>query len=348
MKSLDQIEPRTPISSLPFFIGQSGSYYLTNNFSISTGDSYGIFISASNVTVDLNGFTIRSFDQNNVSIGIKIDSSQFADFHDITILNGHIAGNVLFGSGVYSGTGFGYGIYSSGNPRNVRVSGVTVSGCLNDGINLGLNSSVLVESCAGFTAGGNGIYASTVSRCAAQQCGMYGVYAYSAFGSFGDSTSTVFNGLYANAAENCYGSSVGGGFISLAGLQAQAANNCYGYHSGTGGGGGLSASAANNCYGYDNGNGVALSATIAHACVGYAAGNGDGISAVIAGNSYGSSNGSGYGIRADVVSDCYGTSSTGIGVRYEKLGANSYGIRNSPLASNYVIGSGAAGPTNLP
>src|SRR6266436_4671626 len=53
MKTLQQIEPRTPISSVPVSILNSGSYYLTDNLEVSYGDA--IFISANNVTVDLNG-----------------------------------------------------------------------------------------------------------------------------------------------------------------------------------------------------------------------------------------------------------------------------------------------------
>ncbi len=37
MKSLDQIEARTPITALPFTIAESGSYYLTGNLSGTTG-----------------------------------------------------------------------------------------------------------------------------------------------------------------------------------------------------------------------------------------------------------------------------------------------------------------------
>ena len=39
MKSLAQIEPRTPISSVPFVISNSGSYYLTKNLNVTTGDA---------------------------------------------------------------------------------------------------------------------------------------------------------------------------------------------------------------------------------------------------------------------------------------------------------------------
>jgi hypothetical protein len=57
MKSLDQIEPRIPISA-PTNITQSGSYYLTTNLEVASGS--GLQISAADVTVDLNGFTLRS------------------------------------------------------------------------------------------------------------------------------------------------------------------------------------------------------------------------------------------------------------------------------------------------
>src|ERR1022692_1207533 len=52
MKTLDQIEPRTPISSLPFTITVPGSYYVTSNLTASSG---GILIATNNVTLDLDG-----------------------------------------------------------------------------------------------------------------------------------------------------------------------------------------------------------------------------------------------------------------------------------------------------
>src|SRR5215471_6496790 len=56
MKSLDQIEPRTPVSSLPFSITNSVSYYLTTN--LIAGSASGVSISADNVTLDLSGFEL--------------------------------------------------------------------------------------------------------------------------------------------------------------------------------------------------------------------------------------------------------------------------------------------------
>jgi len=57
MKTLDQIEPRTPISSLPYTIANAGSYYLTTNLTGVAGTN-GISIIADGVTLDLNGFSL--------------------------------------------------------------------------------------------------------------------------------------------------------------------------------------------------------------------------------------------------------------------------------------------------
>ena len=57
MKSLDQIEARTAITnSGAVTISLPGSYYLTTNVTVSSGDA--ITITANNVTLDLNGFTV--------------------------------------------------------------------------------------------------------------------------------------------------------------------------------------------------------------------------------------------------------------------------------------------------
>jgi hypothetical protein len=57
MKSLQEVEPRTPISSIPYTISQSGSYYLTQN--VTANAAYdGITVSASDVTIDLNGYVL--------------------------------------------------------------------------------------------------------------------------------------------------------------------------------------------------------------------------------------------------------------------------------------------------
>src|SRR6516165_2381871 len=54
LKTLGQIEPRTPVGALPYSITNSGSYYLTTNLS----GANGIQIQTNNVSLDLCGFTL--------------------------------------------------------------------------------------------------------------------------------------------------------------------------------------------------------------------------------------------------------------------------------------------------
>jgi hypothetical protein len=59
MKTLEQIEPRTPISALPFTISSPGSYYVSGDLVV-VANQHGISIDASNVTLDLGGFELVS------------------------------------------------------------------------------------------------------------------------------------------------------------------------------------------------------------------------------------------------------------------------------------------------
>ena len=255
MKTLNQIEPRLPISSAPFIIFTSGSYYLTTNLTVSTGGA--IAITVSGVTFDLNGFTISSTTPNAVSGGSAIQIS--SGLSDITIANGHIRSGVTNnGSGVFSGSGFSAGVSYIGStaPVNVLVSKVSVSGCLTNGIELGRGDATVVEACTARTIGGDGITASTIKSCVATDCGNYAIY--------GDQVS------------DCRGSSVGNAGI---GIYADTALNCYGF--GTGSGTGISAVNAQNCHGWDSGNGYGVYVYgTASGCFGYS-GIGTGLYAFI-------------------------------------------------------------------
>lgn len=82
MKTLDQVEPRTPISSIPYTISTPGSYYLTGNL---TSGAAGISIDADDVTLDLNGFEI-SF-----SPGAGVYGVSIVNIHrNITVRNGSV------------------------------------------------------------------------------------------------------------------------------------------------------------------------------------------------------------------------------------------------------------------
>jgi len=114
MKRLDVVEPRIPISSLPYTITQSGSYYVTGNLSIAGWDA--IQIQASDVSVDLNGYTL-SGDRN--SIGLYVSENRT----NVSVRNGGLrgfgvalygsAGSYVYASGI-SATGNGDGLYLSG------------------------------------------------------------------------------------------------------------------------------------------------------------------------------------------------------------------------------------------
>ena len=90
-KPLGEIESRTVVNATntpgdtdsAFIIDQRGSYYLTEN--IGGFEDNQILITASNVTLDLNGFTLTgspSFQ----NYGIRVEGSQ------VTIRNGHVRG----------------------------------------------------------------------------------------------------------------------------------------------------------------------------------------------------------------------------------------------------------------
>lgn len=82
MKTLDQLEPRTAITNLPETVATAGSYYLTANLLGSSGNN-GITISASDVTLDLNGFRL-------VGVGGSLDG---------ILVSGSRAGIYAFGEG---------------------------------------------------------------------------------------------------------------------------------------------------------------------------------------------------------------------------------------------------------
>jgi hypothetical protein len=278
MKSLDQIEARTPISAAPYTISQPGSYYLTGSLQVSSGSA--ITIVANGVTLDLNGFTISSTDPNNTGAGIQLGTS--GRVQNVTILNGFITGSVGYGGG-YSGPGFGNGItYVGAIPNNVRVTGVSVSGCLFSGIYI--NNGV-VESCTVETVGGYGIVAVGVHRCEAFQCGN--------------------TAIYANTASDCYGYCLGNGD----GVNADTANNCYANC--TGSGNGVTAVTASNCRG-ESFSGDGVSASIATGCYGFST-SGHGLFADTAGNCRGESVNS-VGVNAVSASNCYGQSDVGEGL----------------------------------
>ena len=79
MKMIDELEPRTQLFEFPVAIDTPGSYYLMGNV-VGAG---GITIVTSNVTIDLNGFTLAG-----PGAGSGIDAP--ATLENITIRNGTV------------------------------------------------------------------------------------------------------------------------------------------------------------------------------------------------------------------------------------------------------------------
>ncbi len=150
---------RTPIipqkiTSLPYVISTPGSYVLWGNIAAASypGGPHGIVISASNVTLDLNGFALIG--EGGLTNGIDVPGGA----QSVAIRNGHIGGwhvganlenaqNVIL-EGLRVTDNRSDGIRSG--PRTL-VNTVVAAGNEGDGVKVG-HCSVLTES----TASGNG------------------------------------------------------------------------------------------------------------------------------------------------------------------------------------------------
>jgi len=138
MKSLDQIEARTPVDAVhtpgflttQFAITQPGSYYLTGNIT-SVSNKSGIFIETNDVTLDLNGFEM-------------IGNSGYADAIDVSSLG---VRNTVIRNGALRNWDTGVAALNG----YCELEHVRVYGCTNNGFDLG--EHCLVKNC---TAVNNG------------------------------------------------------------------------------------------------------------------------------------------------------------------------------------------------
>jgi len=182
MKTLDQIEARTPIPASPavpiagphFIITQPGSYYLTGNVTVTSGN--GILITAvSDVTLDLNGFTIRS----TLTGGWSGDAiSLYSSFARLTVRNGSlVSGSIIPISGASTLQGFDDGIYCHGQLSEAFISGVHIRGMVSYGMYL--DTYGIVENCTASNNGRNGFYnfLGSVTNCTASNNGSAGILA---------------------------------------------------------------------------------------------------------------------------------------------------------------------------
>jgi parallel beta-helix repeat protein len=193
MKTLQQVEPRTPISSLPFTINQPGSYYLTTNLSSAAGS--GITIQTNGVTLDLMGFelvglpgsafgilvsgtrtnllirngTVRNWGSSGISAPFAHDS----EFRDLRLLaNGSAGLSCGINSKVVhckaNDNGF-VGILGDLVNGGAMVMYCTASGNQSDGISTGIRSTVMgcttvSNQSRGISVNGRGLVRDSVAQ----------------------------------------------------------------------------------------------------------------------------------------------------------------------------------------
>ncbi|MCC5848153.1 MAG: right-handed parallel beta-helix repeat-containing protein [Verrucomicrobia bacterium] len=119
MKTLDEVEARIPIESVPFTIDQPGSYYLTGNLEAAAGVQ-AILITADDVRLDLMGFTLSG----GATRGISLNPPGDDPIQNTVVRNGTLDG---FSSGLRI-LGGENGRYEDLQIRNAAGSGIILAG----------------------------------------------------------------------------------------------------------------------------------------------------------------------------------------------------------------------------
>ncbi|MBN1675229.1 MAG: right-handed parallel beta-helix repeat-containing protein [Kiritimatiellae bacterium] len=158
MRTLNEIEPDTIISALPYTINESGSYSVISNL-LGESSAPGILITANNVKLDLNGFALGGVSGS--TDGIQVSASS----QNIAIRNGTVRG---WG---------GYGVSAEGAMGSL-FEFLKAYGNTAGGLRLGADS--LVVNCKAHDNGGDGIYVtdgSIVKQCSARNNNRHGISA---------------------------------------------------------------------------------------------------------------------------------------------------------------------------
>ena len=257
MKTLHQVEPRIPVQSLgaapPYTITQPGSYYLTGNITVGSGNAINVY--TSNVSLDLMGFTLES--TQSVASGTAIAAGTVSR---LCVCNGNIQSGSTVNSGALTARGFVHGINGTAITEST-VSDVQVTGVAMYGIALVGNS--LVERCRVSNAN-FGIYnaaGSSITRsCVAANCATSGVVGAIVEGCYGYGFWTA--GISATVASDSQGfTQTGSGMVVT-----YSAQNCSG-NSGVGTGIDGTGATVSGCNALTVGGGYSLIAKIAIGCV---------------------------------------------------------------------------------
>lgn len=161
-RSLDEIynavqalqgQKGTPITALPFTISAPGSYYLPQNLTIANND--GITISADNVTLDLNGFSLIGGYTGTAGTrrGIIVTQNGSNNRRNITIRNGTVrefTSNGIDATFVSSGLFENLNLYNNGRSGLITGEGCIIERCtayLNHETGIACGTSNTVENC---------------------------------------------------------------------------------------------------------------------------------------------------------------------------------------------------------
>lgn len=176
MKTLAEIEPRVRIGNdfeglNPIVINAGGSYYLGEDILAFHGN-HGIEITASDVSIDLNGFKIEG----NIEVGSLDGIHVGAGLKNVTVRNGTV--KLFFGKGIEAGTcsnlrveavrlvGNGGGGLAAG--LAAMVLDCVASGNQGDGFNLKQRS--LIKGCIAESNGGDGIELDDANQARENNC----------------------------------------------------------------------------------------------------------------------------------------------------------------------------------
>jgi hypothetical protein len=182
MKTLQQIEPRTPLNTLPgddsamFLVTQPGSYYLTTNVVAGPGTN-AMRILASDVVIDLNGFTLYgttsrpaiqtvapNLDRVRIHNGSLVGWGSGIDFASNGLVTNAAFEDLVI---VFSNlNNFAYGI--GGGAERTRVSRCTITGLSgSSALAMYVGDQAVVEDCAVVNCDGGIV---TGSSCVVKNC----------------------------------------------------------------------------------------------------------------------------------------------------------------------------------
>lgn len=193
MRTLDQVEPRRPINATHtpgdansmFRIVTPGSYYLTGNIAGQSGKS-GIEIAASDVTIDLMGFSLTGVPGSMSGIRTPADIS----VRNVRVHNGTVArwgehGVNLFNANAnldVDNTQLEHLRVANNGAAGIRCSSAVVTNCVaianGQGI-VAVGNGATITNCtaSGNTGDGISAFGSTISNCTANRNGGTGINA---------------------------------------------------------------------------------------------------------------------------------------------------------------------------